>query len=96
MCANYTPVTQREMVKLHFDAGGDWGPLPPEAWPGSVAPFVRNTKIEGHSERLALVGRFGLLPHWAKDPGFGKMTYNARSETAMRGARPNAASFQRR
>ncbi len=81
MCANYTPVTQRELVKLHFDAGGDWEPLPPEAWPGSVAPFIRQVEHEGIKGREVSVGRFGLLPHWAKDPGFGKMTYNARSET---------------
>ena len=27
------------------------------------------------------MGLFGLLPHWAKDPAFGRRSDNARSET---------------
>lgn len=80
MCANYTPVTQREIVQLHFDAGTPFEPVGVEAWPLSVAPFVRNVAYPGRG-REALLGRFGLIPHWAKSADFGKMTYNARLET---------------
>ena len=33
--------------------------------------------------REALVGRFGLIPHWSKDDKISRHTYNARAETVM-------------
>ena len=32
-------------------------------------------------EREALLGQFGLIPHWATDSTIARHTYNARSET---------------
>jgi putative SOS response-associated peptidase YedK len=80
MCANYTPVTDLERMKLFFAVvRGD--AIPAETWPGYAAPFVRQARTaEGHA-REAATGLFGLVPHWAKDPTIGRRTYNARSET---------------
>jgi putative SOS response-associated peptidase YedK len=81
MCANYTPVTDLERMKLFFAVVRD-DPIPPETWPGYAAPFVRQRRdADGHA-REAAVGLFGLVPHWSKDLAIGRRTYNARSETA--------------
>jgi putative SOS response-associated peptidase YedK len=58
----------------------------PEVFPGLWAPFIRRPREYGVGDdavpdREVLVGRFGLLPHWAKDEKLCKSTYNARSET---------------
>lgn len=58
----------------------------PEVFPGSVAPFIRRSLEYGCGDeavpnREVLSGRFGLLPHWAKDDKLARSTYNARSET---------------
>jgi len=45
--------------------------------PQSPVPVVYETK-EG--ERIAETMRWGLVPHWAKDPGLGAKLNNARSE----------------
>jgi putative SOS response-associated peptidase YedK len=80
MCANYTPVTDLERMKLFFAViRGD--PVPPETWPGYAAPFVRQARDAQAHAREPAVGLFGLLPHWARDPSLGRRTYNARAET---------------
>jgi len=38
---------------------------------------------EAVPKREAVVGRFGLIPHWSKDDKISRHTYNARSETVM-------------
>ena len=55
-------------------------------FPGYTAPFVSrppelSSGDEAVAAREAVVGSFGLLPHWAKDAKLAKSTYNARSET---------------
>ena len=80
MCANYTPVTDLERLRLFFSVmRGD--PVPPETWPGYAAPFVRQARDADGHRRDGAVGLFGLVPHWAKDLTIGRKTYNARSET---------------
>lgn len=52
----------------------------PRRWnvaPQSMVPVVHETK-EG--ERVATLMRWGLLPHWAKDPALGHKLNNARAE----------------
>jgi len=52
----------------------------PKRWnvaPQSAVPVVRETR-EG--ERVAELMRWGLLPHWAKDPALGNKLNNARAE----------------
>ena len=80
MCANYTPVTQRERMKAFFDASL-FETFPDETWPGYAAPFIRRAGEPGAHAREACAGLFGLVPYWSKDLSIGRRTYNARSET---------------
>lgn len=53
-----------------------------DIWPAQEAVFIRRPRGDTEDrDREAVRGRFGLIPHWAKDESFGKRTYNARSET---------------
>ena len=61
--------------------------LKKDVFPAYTAPFIRRPREWGSGDdavpaREAMVGVFGLLPHWAKDTKLTKSTYNARSETA--------------
>ncbi len=81
MCANYKPVTAQDRLTQYFGVERPADTLPPEVYPGGLAPFIVR-----HSDRIGLsrdarLGLFGLLPTWAKDMAFGRRTYNARSET---------------
>jgi putative SOS response-associated peptidase YedK len=76
----------RALLKKHF--GVD---LPSElarrdVWPGYMSTFIRrheNADVgdDAVPPREALVGSFGLIPHWSKDIKIARHTYNARSET---------------
>lgn len=80
MCANYTPVTEKERLKFYF-AVQHAELFPDETWPGYAAPFIRRPKDQLAPAREVGVGLFGLIPHWSKDLVIGRRTYNARSET---------------
>jgi putative SOS response-associated peptidase YedK len=87
MCARYDSVLNASRLQQFFRVRGlrDFTNKP-EVFPGLSAPFIRRPKEYGTGDeavpdREVLVGRFGLLPHWAKDEKLCKSTYNARSET---------------
>ena len=88
MCARYHSVLDAARLKQFFKSriARDIADLKADVFPGYSAPFIR-TPPERESgddavpDREALVGLFGLLPHWAKDEKLAKNTYNARSET---------------
>jgi len=87
MCSHYQALKERAKFEKEFHVK-----LPPyegvyDVWPTYEALFVRrppeaDVGDEAVPGREALAGRFGLLPHWAKDEKFGRHTFNARSETA--------------
>jgi putative SOS response-associated peptidase YedK len=52
-------------------------------FPTGLAPFIRLAE-DGSGNRLVSDGLFGLLPHFAQELGYGKRTYNARSETVTK------------
>lgn len=81
MCANYTPVSERERLKFFF-AVQHSELFPDETWPGYAAPFVRQARDREQHTREVRTGLFGLVPYWAKDLTIGRRTYNSRSETA--------------
>ncbi|MBM3974756.1 MAG: SOS response-associated peptidase [Planctomycetes bacterium] len=81
MCSNYRAPTDMGRMQRHFAAALDLPPPPGETWPLDRAAVVRAADGPG-TARDATLGQFGLLPHWAKEPSFGRSTYNARSETA--------------
>lgn len=89
MCSRFQSVRLDDDLKRFYKAVSTGG-LPPElkkdVFPGYTAPFIRRPREWGSGgdavpAREAMVGVFGLLPHWAKDAKFTKSTYNARSET---------------
>jgi putative SOS response-associated peptidase YedK len=80
MCANYTPVTDRERLAV-FSTFEHLDNFPDETWPGYAAPFVRQAREAGQHAREGALGLFGLIPYWSRDLTIGRRTYNARSET---------------
>jgi putative SOS response-associated peptidase YedK len=57
-----------------------------DVWPMYAASFIRRPREADVGDdavppREAVVGQFGLIPHWATDPSMARHTYNARSET---------------
>jgi putative SOS response-associated peptidase YedK len=75
MCANYTP-TRQDLLERNFAVKAPPAGYDAEAYPGSMAPFVR----AGGGGRVCEIGMFGLIPPWA-DTRLSRSTYNARAET---------------
>jgi putative SOS response-associated peptidase YedK len=86
MCSHFESVKDRLILKQHFQLedvpeASKW-----DVWPGYLGPFIRRHEFaqvgdEAVPEREALLGSFGLIPHWAADTKIARKTYNARSET---------------
>ena len=81
MCANYQPVTAQDRLLTFFGVERPRDEVPPDVYPGYLAPFIVRASDREQMARQASLGLFGLIPHWAKDLAFGRRTYNARSET---------------
>lgn len=87
MCSHYQALKDRARLERQFHVQPPPATGVYDVWPGYEALFIRrppeaDVDDEAVPEREALAGRFGLLPHWAKDDKFGRRTFNARSETA--------------
>lgn len=73
---------RKELIEEHFDTAPweeDWNPRFNIA-PTQPVPVIRQHPKE-HVRHLSLM-RWGLIPHWAKDPSIATGTINAKSETA--------------
>ena len=57
---------------------------PVDTWPVGIAPFIRLARDGAGGEPVVDDGLFGLLPNFAAEVGYGRRTYNARSETVDR------------
>ncbi len=83
MCSHYESPTSERILAGYGVAPADQFKI--DLFPCYEGPFIRlrdaESVDEGESELEALVGQFGLLPHWAKDRTLGRSTYNARTET---------------
>ncbi len=78
MCADYTP-SRSDQIEQHFAVRSPQFDLPPEAWPGYMAPIIRASHdVPGELEVAPAC--FGMVPHWA-DLKLARQTYNARTET---------------
>ena len=82
MCGRYNLITDAEALvdffeidQVLFEASG-LGPRYNIA-PGQNVPIIRNA---GHCNEL-LLARWGLVPHWSREPGTKYSTINARAET---------------
>ena len=78
MCADYTP-SRNEQIENRFGVRSPQLDLPPEAWPGYMAPILRGSH-EAPGELQIAPAMFGMVPHWA-DHKLARQTYNARTET---------------
>ncbi len=86
MCAHYESVHDKALLKKHFGVSMPSELARHDVWPGYLSTFIRrheNADVgdDAVPHREALLGSFGLIPHWAKDPKIARQTYNARSET---------------
>ncbi len=99
MCGRFTLRAPASAVVEHFALSGDVPPLPPRynIAPTQAVPVVR---LDSHAQpppRRELVGlRWGLIPHWAKDPSIGSRMINARAETVAEKSAYKAALRRRR
>ena len=82
MCGRYQLSRRKEIIEEYFDAAewqDDWAPR------YNIAPTQPVPVIRQHPEepvrQLSLM-KWGLIPHWAKDPSIVTGTINAKSETA--------------
>ena len=91
MCADYTP-SRKEQIADRFGAHSLQLELPPEAWPGYMAPILRRS--HGTPDELELApAMFGMVPHWA-DVKLAHQIYNTRTETVA--SKPTFRSAWRR
>ena len=86
MCAHYESVHHRTRLTHHFGVDLPSELARQDVWPGYMSTFIRrhpNADVgdDAVPRREALLGSFGLIPHWAKDTKVARHTYNARSET---------------
>jgi putative SOS response-associated peptidase YedK len=82
MCGRYRLSRRKQFVEEYFDTADwqdDWTPRYNIA-PTQPIPVVRQNLKEPVRE-LSLM-RWGLIPHWSKDPSGAAGMINARSETA--------------
>ena len=82
MCGRYTLSISVDEVWDEFDLEGD----PPEEEPRlaprfNVAPTHEVAVIAARAPRKLRFFRWGLVPHWAKDPSIGSRMINARAES---------------
>jgi putative SOS response-associated peptidase YedK len=86
MCAHYESVHDKARLKQHFGIDLPGERARHDVWPGYLSTFIRrhpqaDAGDDAVPAREALVGRFGLIPHWSKDTRIARHTYNARTET---------------
>ena len=81
MCGRYAISKAPEEILKWFRVGGVAPNLPPHynAAPGQELPVVRRHPASG--ERVLHSIRWGLIPHWTKDPKIAWKCINARGET---------------
>lgn len=82
MCGRYRLSRRKQLIEEHFETADwqeDWSPRYNIA-PTQPVPVIRQHPKEP-VRQLSLM-KWGLIPHWAKDPSIASSTINARSETA--------------
>jgi len=82
MCGRYRLSRRKQILEEHFDIADwqdDWSPRYNIA-PTQPVPVIRQHPKE--PVRQISLMKWGLIPHWAKDPSIATSTINAKSETA--------------
>lgn len=73
------PPSRSVQIEQHFAVRSPQFDLPPEAWPGYMAPIIRAWH-EVPGELQVAPACFGMVPHWA-NMKLVRQTYNAHTET---------------
>ena len=86
MCSHYQGIQRPESYREIFKAEPPAAPGKEDMWPCYQGCFIRrhphaDVGDEAVPAHEALIGQFGLVPHWAEDLKLGRHTFNARSET---------------
>lgn len=86
MCSHYQGLQRPEAYREVFQAEPPAMEGKEDMWPSYQGSFIRrhphaDVGDEAVSPHEALIGQYGLVPHWASDLKLGRHTYNARSET---------------
>lgn len=86
MCSHYQGIQRPESYREIFKAEPPAAPGKEDMWPCYQGSFIRrhphaDVGDEAVPVHEALIGQFGLVPHWAEDLKLGRHTFNARSET---------------
>jgi putative SOS response-associated peptidase YedK len=84
MCTNFNANLDTLWSRRHFGLEMPVG-LPPEAYPGFLAPLLRIQNADLNSSLILNSARFGLVPRWTQrqeTERISRFTYNARSESA--------------
>jgi putative SOS response-associated peptidase YedK len=82
MCGRYRLSRRKQIVEEYFDTApweDDWSPR------YNIAPTQPVPAIRQHPKqavRQVSLMKWGLIPHWSKDPSIATSTINAKSETA--------------
>jgi putative SOS response-associated peptidase YedK len=82
MCGRYRLSRKKQIIEEYFDCVSgeeDWSPRYNIA-PTQPIPVIRQNP-KNNVRELSLM-RWGLIPHWAKEPSIAASTINAKSETA--------------
>ena len=87
MCSHYLSISTPRFLTEAFNVSPPKDLGRADMWPGYMGLFIRRPEHsdvgdDAVPEREAVLGRWGLIPHWSKD-GKERNTFNARSETAM-------------
>lgn len=82
MCSHYESAVDPTRLRTYFRVDQLPLDMKQDLWPGYHGPFIRRPEhAEATPARELMVGSFGMVPHWCKDPTYARRTYNARSET---------------
>ena len=78
MCGRYSLTADLGDLARRFDFDGDWDVFERRY---NIAPTQDVPTVVGGEKRRGGFMRWGLIPHWAKDPKLGSRMINARAET---------------
>ena len=81
MCGRYRLSRRKQLVEQYFGAVSGEDEWSPRYNVAPSQPVVVIRQDAGEPVRRLSTVRWGLIPLWAKDPGIGYKTINARSET---------------
>nr|WP_310936165.1 SOS response-associated peptidase family protein [Variovorax sp. UMC13] len=80
MCNRYIPPDVGEIELLGTSSRHQPDLWPREVFPRALGPFIRRRRDAVGYERVLVVGQWGLIPWFAKEPKLKYPTNNARSE----------------